>query len=97
MSAKSELYRDKDGFLNCNDCPRRYLSEILFVNHLFNEHKKETETKVNQHTQNLKDYISFPNNTQSEEDCVLDNILVKTALLKDTMTLLKDLDWDFPD
>ena len=46
MSAKSELTLDKDGFLNCNDCPRIFLTEILFENHLFNEHKKETGTKL---------------------------------------------------
>ena len=76
MSAKSELTRDKDGFLNCNYCPRIFLTEILFKNHLSNEHKRETETKVNQNqqTQTKKDEISFPNNSQSEEDCILGNL-----------------------
>ena len=48
MSAKSELTRDKDGFLKCKDCPRRFLTELMFVNHSSDQHKKEIETKLNQ-------------------------------------------------
>ena len=46
MSSESELTRDKDGFLKCKDCPRRFVTEIMFENHSSNPHKKETETKL---------------------------------------------------
>ena len=76
MSAKSELTCDKDGFLKCKDCPRWFFTEIMFENHLTNEHKKERETKLNQNQQSqTKKYeISFPKNTQSEEDFSLGNL-----------------------
>ena len=48
MSAESGLTRDKDGFLKCKDCPRRFLTELMFENHSSNQHEKETETKLNQ-------------------------------------------------
>ena len=44
MSAESGLTRDKDGFLKCKDCPRRFLTELMFENHSSNQHEKETET-----------------------------------------------------
>ena len=47
MAAVIELTRDKDGFLKCKDCPRRFLTELMFENHLCNQHKKETEMKLN--------------------------------------------------
>ena len=46
MSAESELTRDKDGFLKCKDCPRRFLTELMFENHSCYQHKKEMETKL---------------------------------------------------
>ena len=46
MSAKSEFTRDKDGFLKCKDCPRRFLTEISFENHSSNQHKKETKPVI---------------------------------------------------
>ena len=69
MSAESELIRDKDGFLNCKDCPRSFLTELMFENHLSNQHKKNMETKLNQnqHSQTIKDQSYFPNNSQSKE------------------------------
>ena len=69
MSAESGLTRDKDGFLKCKDCPRRFLTELMFENHSSNQHEKETETKLNQnqHYQTLIDESSFPNNSQSTE------------------------------
>ena len=93
MSAKSELTRDKDGFLNCNYCPRIFLTEILFKNHLSNEHKRETETKVNQNqqTQTKKDEISFPNNSQSEEDYSGNTILILSILSFKCASLLRSI------
>ena len=32
MAAVSELTRDKDGFLKCKYCPRRFLTELMFEN-----------------------------------------------------------------
>ena len=75
MSAKSEFTRDKDGFLKCKDCPRRFLTETGFESHSSNQHKKET--KQNQHEQNES---SFPKNTQSEEECSPDNLLFKSQI-----------------
>ena len=40
-----EIARDKDGFLKCEDCQRRFLTKIGFENHSYNQHKKEAETK----------------------------------------------------
>ena len=76
MAAVIELTRDKDGFLKCKDCPRRFLTELMFENHLCNQHKKETEMKLNQikYSPTIKVEISFPNNTQSEEECSLSNL-----------------------
>ena len=41
MSDESKLTRDKDGFLKCKNCPRMFLTEILFENHSSNQHKKD--------------------------------------------------------
>ena len=46
-----EIARDKDGFLKCEDCQRRFLTKIGFENHSYNQHKKEAETKPNEHQQ----------------------------------------------
>ena len=76
MAAVSELTHDKDGYLKCKDCPRRFLTEFMFENHSSNEHKKETKTKLhkNHHSQTIKEEISFRNNTQSEEELSLGNV-----------------------
>ena len=73
MSSVPELTRDKDGFLKCKGCPRRFLTEIMFQNHSCNQHKKETEKKRNQkqHSQTIKSEISFPNHIKPEEECSL--------------------------
>ena len=69
MSAESELTRDKEGFLKCKECPKRFLTELMFENHSTNQHNKETGAKLNQtqHSQTIKDEIYFPNNSQTEE------------------------------
>ena len=69
MSAGLEISRDKDGFLKCKDCPRRFLTKLLFENHSCNQHKTDTEIKPNQ-TQmlhNIKVEKDFQVNTQFEE------------------------------
>ena len=43
-----EIARDKDGFLKCEDCQRRFLTKIGFENHSYKHHKKEAETKPNE-------------------------------------------------
>ena len=83
MSAESELTRDKDGFLKCKDCPRRFLTELMFENHLCNQHKKETEMKLNQikYSPTIKVEISFPNKKNAR------NHLGKSHILESTLTL----------
>ena len=46
IKMSSEFTRDKDGFLKCKVCPRRFLTEIGFENHLSNEHQNVMETKI---------------------------------------------------
>ena len=75
MSAESEFTRDKDGFLKCKNCPRRFLTETGFENHSSNTHEKET--KPDQHEQYEP---SFPKNTLSEEECSLDNLLFRSQV-----------------
>ena len=48
MSAEFEDSRDKDGFLKCKECPRRFLTKLAFENHLSNQHNQEIETKLDQ-------------------------------------------------
>ena len=77
MAAVSELTRDKDGFLKCKYCPRRFLTELMFENHSSCQHKKEIEmkqNKKNEHSQTIKDEIYVPNNTQSEEEFALGSL-----------------------
>ena len=76
MSAKIEIVRDKDGFLNCKFCPRIFLTNILFENHLSSQHKKNTETKPDIHhfqeLQTKPDESSIPKNIQFQK-CSLAN------------------------
>ena len=53
MSTKFEfeIARDNNGFLNCEDCQRRFITKIGFENHSCNQHKKEAETEPNEHQQ----------------------------------------------
>ena len=75
MSAESEFTRDKDGFLKCQDCPRRFLTETGFENHSSNQHEKEIKPDQNQQYG-----PSFPKNTQSEEECSPDNLLFRSQV-----------------
>ena len=63
MSAVIELTRDKDGFLKCKDCPRRFLTEFMFENHSCNQHKKEIETKLNQNQHSRTIMRSYKHNS----------------------------------
>ena len=80
MSAKIEIVRDKDGFLNCKFCPRIFLTNILFENHLSSQHKKNTETKPDIHhfqeLQTKPDESSIQKNIQFQK-CSLANIVHK--------------------
>ena len=71
MSTEFEILRDQDGLLECEHCPRRFLTKIVLKNHSSNEHKKGTETKANesQESQTKKDESSFQKNVHSEEQC----------------------------
>ena len=75
MSAESEFTRDKDGFLKCQDCPRRFLTETGFENHSTNQHEKEIKPDQNQQYG-----PSFPKNTQSKEECSPDNLLFRSQV-----------------
>ena len=46
MSAESKFNRDKEGFLKCKDCPRRFQTEIGFENHSSFQHKKDIATEL---------------------------------------------------
>ena len=65
MLAESVYNRDREGFLKCKDCPRRFLTKIGFENHSFIQHKKETKTKLgeNQQSQTIEDESSFKQDT----------------------------------
>ena len=62
MAAVIELTRDKDGFLKCKDCPRRFLTELMFENHSSNQlTKSELESWHNSTTYDGHDIITtFP-------------------------------------
>ena len=53
--------RDKDGLLKCNECPRKFLTKIVFENHSRNQHEKNSETKVDEPQESIaiKDEIAF--------------------------------------
>ena len=53
MSTKVEfeIARDKDGFLKCEDCQRRFQTKFGFKIHSCNQHKKEADTQPNEHQQ----------------------------------------------
>ena len=46
MSAEFKDSRDKDGFLKCGECPRRFLTKLAFENHSSNQHNREIGTKL---------------------------------------------------
>ena len=46
MSAESKFNRDKEGFMKCKDCPRRFQTEIGFENHSSFQHKKDIATEL---------------------------------------------------
>ena len=48
MSEEFKDSRDKDGFLKCKECPRRFLTKLAFENHSSNQHNQEIETKLDQ-------------------------------------------------
>ena len=48
MSAEFKDSRDKDGFLKCKECPRRFLTKLAFENHSSHQHNQEIETKLDQ-------------------------------------------------
>ena len=49
MSTK--VARDKEGFLKCEYCWRRFQTETGFKIHSYNQHKKEADTQPNEHQQ----------------------------------------------
>ena len=39
MSTKVDVSLDKNGFLKCQECPRRFLTKTGFENHSSNQHE----------------------------------------------------------
>ena len=58
MSAEIKDSQDKDGFLKCKECPRRFLTKLAFENHSNNQHNQEIETELDQLPQPLA--VKFP-------------------------------------
>ena len=52
-----DIFREKDGFLKCQNCSRRFLTQIGFQNHSHNENNNYVETQLDQlpRTTNKKD------------------------------------------
>ena len=65
MSEEFESNPDKDRFINCKVCPRRFVTKIGFKIHLINMHK-ESDKKVEELPRN-KEEIAFQQNTELEE------------------------------
>ena len=59
MSSEFENFRDKDGFLKCIECPRRFLTKLAFENHSSNQHNQDIETKLDQLPQ--PPLVKYPN------------------------------------
>ena len=63
MSTK--VARDKEGFLKCEYCWRRFQTETGFKIHSYNQHKKEADTQPNEHQQpQTKKAFSIKSNLQ---------------------------------
>ena len=43
-----KFLRDKDGLMNCQKCPRRFLTKIVLQKHITNDHKNENVTQLDQ-------------------------------------------------
>ena len=69
MTPELEISRDKDCLLKCKDCPRKFITKIMFEYHSSTQHKKDTETKPDQLQilQNKKVERDFQTNIQFEE------------------------------
>ena len=65
-----DIFREKDGFLKCQNCSRRFLTKIGFQNHSLNEENNDSETQLDQlpRTTNKKD------ETASEIHTVFDSV-----------------------
>ena len=68
MWDESQFTRHLEGFLKGKDFPGSFHTLTVFKNHSSNHYKKDLSQ------QSKKDESSFPKNTQSEEECFLDNL-----------------------
>ena len=41
-----EVFRDRDGFLKCNNCSRTFYTKDVFHYHTTNEHKNDAEAQL---------------------------------------------------
>ena len=64
MSTKVDVSLDKNGFLKCQECPRRFLTKTGFENHSSNQHEdNETNGAQLEQSPTTKDEIVFQQNT----------------------------------
>ena len=63
MSPEIKDSRDKDGFLKCKECPRRFFSKFAFEKHSISEHNQKIETKLEQ--------LPQPSPVKYPSDCFL--------------------------
>ena len=60
MSIVFEKNRDKDGFFNCKDCPRRYATKTAYVIHSRIQHKESgIQVEQLQELPRVKEEIAF--------------------------------------
>ena len=63
MSAEIEDSRDKDGFVKCKVCPRRFLTKLAFEYHSNNQHNLEIAAKLDQ--------LPQPSTVKSPRSCFM--------------------------
>ena len=82
MSAQVNASREKDGFLKCKDCPRRFLTKTGFENHSCNLHKEDSDTKLDQiqESPTTKGESTFQPNTRLDKKCCLCSLLTRPIL-----------------
>ena len=73
MSEESVTTYDENGYLNCKDCPRKFITKFGLKNHISKEHIKGTAIKVEilEQPPTIKDEIPFQENATFKEECFL--------------------------
>ena len=74
MSKESVITCYENGYLNCEDCPRKFITKCGLQIHISKEHIKDSEIKVEQlqdSSPTNKDEIPLPENDRFKEKCLL--------------------------